>query len=248
MYLNIKRPKRFSYILAYRGTGHRKTALKKVLQWLETNQNYNFEIILVEQDVATRIDFKLPKNCKHIFVYNATLFNKSWAFNIAARASSTEVLVFADCDVIMNFDELFQCVLACNNYDAVDPKRELLDLQENEEPGSKKCSPRLGIDFCVAICLIKKSCLSYMNNWCEDFEGWGGEDNAMTHKVLTMLDKTKKFDFIVYHLFHTSEGHDKNTSQKNWDILNKIKSMDKEQLLNFCKNSNVGDNLKYLRK
>ena len=58
-------------------------------------------VIVVEQDVESKLDIKLLPNCKSIFIYNPNLFNRSWAFNVAAMNSDKELLVFSDSRKIM---------------------------------------------------------------------------------------------------------------------------------------------------
>ncbi len=246
--MNFKKTPLFSYILVYRKRGGREHCLKKVLKWLDDNKSYNFEIILVEQDSQSTIDFLLPKNCKHIFVFNDSAFNKGWACNIAAKAATTNILVYADCDTLMKFKDLYECVLACKTFDAIDPKKHLLDLEENEEPFvSKKTSVRIGIDFCSAIFLIKKSCFLRINGFDEDFVGWGADDNLFSYKIRTLLN-FKKLAFDAYHLFHTSEGYERKTLDVNRKMLEDAWGMDKTHLLDFYSKRDIGDINKYKNK
>lgn len=243
--MNFKKTPLFSYVLVYRKRGGSENCLKKILKWLEDNKTYNFEIILVEQDSQSTIDFLLPKNCKHIFVFNDSSFNKGWACNIGAKAATTNILVYADCDIIMRFKDLYECVLACKTYDAIDPKKQLLDLEENEEPFiSKKKSVRLDVDFCSAIFLIKKSSFFYLNGFDEDFVGWGADDNLFSHKIRTIL-RFKKLAFDTYHLYHTSEGYERKTSDENRKMLEDAWKMDKHKLLEFYSKHDIADINKY---
>lgn len=243
----------FSYIIAYKQTSfYREKNLKSILQWLSINSSKaNFEIIIVEQDTEQKLCIDLPPNCKHIFVYNDSFFNKSWAFNIGAKASSSDILVFGDCDIIMDFKELLICVNACkNNKGAVDPKKYVLDTAVNEPDifNPKRNSIRGSVVFAGGLFLIHKCQFYFINGWDEDMVGWGGEDDLMTHKIKSLIPNTELIPYKVYHLYHDISIRTPEVYENNLKILQKIRSMGSEQLIGYYKDKVIGDVHRYKQR
>jgi hypothetical protein len=245
MYIDFKRTKKFSYIIPYRSSASRDPGFIKVLEWLKNAQfQTDFEIIIVEQDDCSKISFPLPENCKHIFVFNDSAFNKGWAINIGAKASKNNILVIADADVVMQYEHLYTCVKTCNDFDAVDPKGELIDLEKDEQPFVTEKPGRIGLDFCSAIYLIKKSSFLYTNGWDESLVGWGADDNVASQKVRKILKRTN-LHFPIYHFFHTSENYEKKANEESMDRLRHVWTLDGYKLLKFYKKKEIGNLEKY---
>ena len=83
----------FTYIISYRDSPYRIFNLKKIISWLE---NFNCEIIIVEQDTESKINFE-EDYINHIFTYSDRPFNKSWACNCGALKAKSDIIVFGDC-------------------------------------------------------------------------------------------------------------------------------------------------------
>lgn len=241
----------FSYILGYRQTSsvYREKNLKTVLDWLNNDfKNVKFEIILVEQDSEPKIKLDLPCNCKTVFAYNNSHYNRSWGLNIGANFSLSDILVFADSDLLIKSNELLECVRLCKNgFDAVDPKGKVFAMYENEKDlfDPKKFEIRKGINFSGGICVFKKNKFFEIFGWDEDITGWGGEDDVMTHKIKKMLERFKQMKFSVFHLFHTATSKDRNKLNDNLKILYKIREMKKEELIKHYKDRKIGQVDKY---
>lgn len=242
----------FSYILPYRQTTEkRKNNLKTILNFLDKNSKNNFEIILVEQDDTTKIDFSLPKNCKHIFAVNKSHFNRSWAFNIGAKISLSETLVFADCDLFFDFNEFLECCKLCKKqYDAIDPKGENKVLALSSEGNIEKHETfyvRKGVSFAGGICLINKSKFFDIGGWDEDFVGWGAEDDVMSYKIKKTLSNFVSLGLKIFHLYHENAFFTKNINayNNNVKILKKVRLMDKQQIIEYYRDREIGNVNKY---
>ena len=236
---------KFSYIIGYRqACESRRKNFEKVIENLEKNKS-NFEVIVVEQDETQ----KLPGNLfyKHIFAYNKGLYNRSWAFNIGAKFSESNVLIFADCDIMIDFNDLQEAIEQCKAYDTIDPKKRVIDYNEDGSLGAI----RNGVVFSGGIVLINKQAFYKVNGWDEEFVGWGGEDNAMTIKLHRFLTY-KRLDFDVFHLYH----NDRFTSAPRHEMyfrLNEAKwknleKMSNEQMIDKYKDVLIGDENKYKEK
>jgi predicted glycosyltransferase involved in capsule biosynthesis len=237
--------KNFSYIIGYRQVSEeRKQNLYIVLEFLSKLKE-NFEIILVQQD-SKQSEIKYFEGLRNVFVFNDNLYNRSWGFNVGANLSNSDILVFADSDVIIKHDDLLKSVDECNKSEAVDPKGSWLYLEKTEKDveNPKKFSIRKGYNFSSGICLIKKDKFFTIGGWEEDMQGWGGEDDLMTHKIKNMLDSNKKIDCKVLHLFHLevklSQIKNELFYKKNLEILRKIQSMNRIQLYEYYRNKKIG--------
>lgn len=241
----------FSYIIGYRyaSSMFRENNLKIVLNWLEKDfSKHKFEIILVEQDIESKINFVLPSNCKHILVYNDSHYNRGWAFNVGAKFSSSEVLIFSDTDLLIKAEELLISIELCRNkFDAVDPKGKVFAMYKGEKNffNPDKFEIRKGINFSGGICVFKKTEFFKIFGWDEDLQGWGGEDDVMTHKMKKMLKFLKKTNFNIFHLFHTATSKNNERLRENVKILYKIRTMEKEQLIDYYKDRKIGRVDKY---
>jgi glycosyltransferase involved in cell wall biosynthesis len=242
---------RFSYILAYRMTEDRDTNLKEVLNWLSLQYNNNFEVLLVEQDKESKIDFKLPDFCKHIFLYNESYFNKSWAYNVGALNSSSDILIFADTDILIDFNNLLYCVELCEDeYDSVDPKGRVLALAKGEKNyfNPSKYAIRDSIVHAGGLFLISKIAFFKVNGWDEDMMGWGGEDDLMSHKISASIPKRIKLSFDIYHIYHRPSSIVRDVYDKNLSVLRNIRSMGEEALYAYYKGKVIGDSSRYKDK
>ncbi len=190
-----------SYIVTYRQgeDASRRENLLAVLTWLARYPM--FEVILVEQDDAPRLQGALPHpHCRHVFVYNAGPFNKSWGYNVGFRLSTAPWFAFGDADMIVG-DALPDALSYLGNgYKAVKPYKRLIDLdaqrsrrvidgdldvlQERDAQGSDN---REGqgefIVFAGGVFLIARDAFVRVGGWDERFLGWGGEDDAMSYKI-----------------------------------------------------------------
>jgi N-terminal domain of galactosyltransferase len=189
-----------SYIITYRATDDpaRRANLEAVLAWL-TLQTLT-EVILVEQDVAPTLgNLASFPNLRSLFAYNPGPFNKSWGFNVGARASKGSLLAFGDADVLCR--GLPAGVAAVRSgAPVVRPFSKALDLDEADSNilrADLSClgDPSFGagaidrsetgesLPLCGGLVLFQRQFLARLGGWDERFLGWGGEDDAMDIKV-----------------------------------------------------------------
>ena len=227
----------FTYIIAYRHSLDRYTNLRRVLDWV--NGFTGSEVIVVEQDKHSKIShLNLP--CKHIFVKSDMPFNKSHAFNVGLKASSTKVIVFGDSDLIMRPDGFIESLNLLQTYEMVNPYRSVIDLTAQES--ALDLGQLVGIDrpgrgetdiqkvpLCGGICVFRRDAINKIGGWCEDFVGWGGEDDFQSVKVKHFLSWTE-LPHKCYHLFHERTAPDMKWYQRNLQLLQKLGAMSREEL------------------
>lgn len=227
----------FTYIIAYKHSADRLQNLRRVLDWI--NGFANVEVIIVEQDRHSKINH-LNLKAKHIFTRCDLPFNKSHAFNVGIKNSTSNLIVFGDSDLIMDPNQFIAALTAMNQYEMVNPYHTVIDLTQQEStlpfeqmiqinrPGRGETDIQK-VPLCGGICLFRKESIMRIAGWNEDFIGWGGEDDFQSIKVKQLLNYTE-LQAKCYHLYHERVQPDMKWYQRNLQILNKTANMDKSQL------------------
>ena len=263
-------PVRASYIITFRDDhGHQRLAnLVAVLNWLSEFQN--LEVIVVEQDSVSALHtVKLPPNAKTFFARYEGAFNKSWGLNVGYRHAASDVLAFGDADMIMKGDILASCFDACDRqYDAINPYEHMIDLNPEESRiiinGHYDLEATRQIEelnragkgeftcFCGGIFVIRRAVFEALGGFDERFLGWGGEDDAMTYKLVSLVKNLKTVqNQKAFHLWHERDpkamyGHAH--YQKNLRLISEYRSLGKARLLQWCQSQSqsIGNIEKYV--
>lgn len=230
-------PYSFTYVIGYRHRIDRLSNLRRVLEWI--NGFSGVEVLLVEQDTHSKIK-NLNLKAKHIFLKSDMPYNRSWAFNVALRYSTSPIVVFGDSDLVMNPSEFIEGLGALQNFDMVSPYYSVVDLtpQENalefgqiiqiSRPGRGE-NDNQKINISGGIAMFRKEAITKIGGWNEDFIGWGGEDDFQTMKVKHFL-KWTELKYKCYHLYHSKDNPDMKWYQRNLQILNSSANVSKEEL------------------
>lgn len=228
----------FSYIIGYRHSPDRINTLRRVLEWLRGFQG--IEIIIVEQDSSSKLSSYTLPGIKHIFTKSEMPYNRSWAFNVGLKNSISNVVVFGDSDLVMDPMELINSLRLVEQYDCVSPYKSVLDLTQQESqlpienlkqilrPGRGETDNQK-INLCGGIVIYKKEAIIKIGGWCEDFIGWGGEDNYQEHKTrnfLTSYESPHRF----YHLWHHRGAPDNKWYNRTMELLNKLVNLNRDEL------------------
>jgi len=240
-----------SYIITWRdapGTQRREN-LFTVLAWLERFSM--FEPIVVEQDDTPRLQEPLPCG-SHLFAYNPGPFNKSWGLNVGFRASRSPWLAFADADILLG-DVLPETLdYFAQGYQAVKPYRRLIDLDPEQsvrvragdfgwQPSrdDESDSGRDGIgerlSYAGGAFLVTRATFVALGGWDERFVGWGGEDDAMSHRLERARVPAIELDRrVALHLHHPrSATTDQPHYAANCALLSQYTQLDDAQLARF---------------
>ncbi|HEV3240037.1 MAG TPA: galactosyltransferase-related protein [Casimicrobiaceae bacterium] len=219
-----------SYLITYResGSNDRRENLRAVLRWLA--QWPEIDIVVVEQDTVPRLEAPLEYGRGAArFAYNPGPFNKAWGLNLAMRFARSPVLAIGDADV-MAPHTLAAAAERCRSVAAVKPYRTIVDLTPEEtapvRAGEWSLLPprpagalpsREGqgeyVVFAGGLFLIQHEWLLRLGGFDERFRGWGGEDDALTQKLLRAGVPTVEIDGPpALHLWHprapeTTFGH-----------------------------------------
>lgn len=242
----MQKPYIFTFIIAYRHKMDRLQNLKKVIDWV---LGFNaVELIIVEQDKVPKLPNFSLKGFKYIFTKSDLPFNKAWAFNVALKNATTDVIVFGDSDIIMDPNEFISGIKLLEVYESVSPYNKVIDLEQNEvnmpigqmatiaRPGRGETDIQ---KICLAggIIMFRRESIFRIGGFSsESFIGWGGEDDyasILTKRFLKWTECPNK----CYHLYHTKVTPNMTYYQRNLQLLNKLNSLSNEDLLKYIKNS-----------
>jgi cellulose synthase/poly-beta-1,6-N-acetylglucosamine synthase-like glycosyltransferase len=230
----------FTYVIGYRHFPDRLNNLRRVLDWI--NCFGGVEVLLIEQDTHSKISH-LNLKAKHIFLKTDKPYNKSWAFNVATNLAKSNLIVFADSDLIMKPDQFIEALKLLDQYEMVNPYKSVIDLNPQEsvfqlEEMIKIDRPGRGetdhqkVPICGGICMFRKDAIQRIGGWNEDFIGWGAEDDFVSHKVQQFLN-WKQLDHKCFHLFHNRTQPDMQKYQKNLQLLQELVKLNKDDLMRY---------------
>jgi len=228
----------FTYIIGYRHTPERLQNLRRVLDWI--NGFVGVEVLLIEQDKHSKISH-LNLKAKHIFLKTDKSYNKSWSFNYGVKISKSNIIVFADSDLIMDPNSFIEGLKELERYEMVNPYKSVIDLAPNESvlplesivnidrPGRGETDHQK-VPICGGICMFRKESIIKIGGWNENFIGWGAEDDLVSLKVENYIN-WKQLENKCYHLFHQRESPNMIEYQRNLNLLTQLKNLSKEDLL-----------------
>lgn len=228
---------KFTFVIGFRYQKDRFGLLKKTLEWI--NSFKDVEVLLIEQDKNSKISH-LDLKCKHIFTKSDKPYNRSWAFNVGIRRSNSDIIVFGDSDLIMDYNQFSLGIQSLSEYDMVSPYHKVIDLnpKESNYPISNILNiDRIGrgendnqkINISGGISMFRKEAIVKIGGWNEDFIGWGAEDDELSIRVKKYL-KWTELKGSCYHLYHSRPAPDPTNYNRNLTLLNKISTLTDQQI------------------
>jgi hypothetical protein len=191
-----------TYVLTFRDDGRieRRLNLAAVLGWVSTLPDVR--ALVIEQAARPSPTFNRPENVDWVFCPNPGPFNKGWGLNVGARVSRSPWLAFGDADVVCA-DGWLQAVrqLRHSATPIVKPYRQIVDLTPEESAavraGDWHLRPRRSagalpnreaqgeyVVFAGGLFLLHRDVFEQVGGFDERFLGWGGEDDAMTLRLM----------------------------------------------------------------
>lgn len=178
------------------------------------------EVIVVEQDAHAQLaDLPGSASIRHMFVFNPGEFNKSWGFNVGATHAAGRVLMLLDGDILIPHRHLQSSLAICQDGSIpVKPFSCLVDLSAPDSEnvctglpaedwsswrGTDREQDGEHIPFCGGAYLVGAEFYRSIGGHDERFLGWGGEDDAMSVKLLRLAPRAAVLrEATAYHLFH----------------------------------------------
>jgi hypothetical protein len=229
----------FSYIINV-PKNYDKSNLECVLDQLIKKKNENnFEIIIACQEEI------IIENCKSICANNE-VFNKGCLNNAGALNSESDIFVFCDFNILIDWKSILNLVEHCKTYwDATFPKIEInlpFDKVEIEKITYNKYVSR-HVQGVEGLLVIKKEAFFKINGWDENFFGYGYENYAVFEKIQRCL-KFKAINFTYLRLSgYTYEQKDfLKHYQINQRYYNFIKNKSSGEFESFYKNVKTNKN------
>ena len=227
-----------SYIIGFREANpERKAALVFVIKKLR----YFFpdlEILIVEQDEEPKLSLDAELNVKKVFVYNPGLYNRCWAFNVGINHTAKSVLVFADSDIFLEKQDYLSCFQAAIDFEAITPNMTEAINVKIPKPHSfdfQVLNKRELFTFAGGLLILTRQGFMKIGGWDERFEGWGGEDQAISHAIFGTLT-SKTFFLPMYHIDHPRselDGKQQLKYQENRNLAEEISSTSGPSLSNY---------------
>lgn len=230
----------FTYIIPFRYKDAQGfNNLKRVIDWVTGFTGV--EAIVVEQDTSSKIQNSNIR-CRHIFCKSEYPFNMSLAYNVGAKYSVTDKIVFGTARHMMDPDKLLTSLndMDIFSYDFIKPYREVVDLLQ-QEVGFQAANwktinrqPRYESKF-SGITIWKKQVVLNMQGWPEDFIG-GMEDLAM-EKIANRMNVIQQHCEGSSYVLHQSRPEDffPQLMQRNSQILQDISTMDNNSFNEYLK-------------
>jgi Glycosyl transferase family 2/Capsular polysaccharide synthesis protein/N-terminal domain of galactosyltransferase len=197
------------------------------------------ETIVVELDEAPRAaGLCTAYGCRHVFEQHSGPFHKTRAVNLGIRLAGRDAVLVIDNDLLFPADFLPRAVaeLHAHSLDFLAAATSVQHLSRDDtgavlagrlEPAA--CQP-VNETFTAhgAICgviLARREFLVQYGGACEEFIGWGGEDNAWFHKcsLFGRAAATRHTDQKLWHLFHDRRQNP--NYESNVELLRSVRAV-----------------------
>ena len=222
----------FTFIIAYRHKLDRLQNLRRVIDWI---LGFNgVELIIVEQDKSPKLPAYTLKGFKYIFTKSDLPFNKSWAFNVGTKQSTTNAIVFGDSDLLMDPQDFINSVKLLEQYESVNDQPIDL-LKKITRPGRGETDIQK-VPIAGGIIMFRRDSLFKVGGWSEDYIGWGGEDDYQSFKIKQLLTHIE-LPNRCYHLYHEKVKPDMMFYQRNLQLLNKLVTYTPQDTMKYIQNS-----------
>lgn len=221
---------KLSYVITYRHSQDKIMNLRRIVDWLMGFSD--IEIILVEQDRWSKIAH-LNLRVNHIFVKSDLPFNRAWGYNVALKRCNSPIVIFSDCDTLMDPNGLIDSLNKINDYDVIKPYSSVINLDPYETSTDFRNILTINRDgvkvddktFCDGLTIFKKESIIRLGGWNEDFVGSVGESEFQMFKINKFL-KTKMLEHKCYKLTSNIDKHDEGLYNRNQQILNHYRNAD----------------------
>jgi glycosyltransferase involved in cell wall biosynthesis/mannosyltransferase OCH1-like enzyme len=127
---------KISFIISYKESDeYRKNNLKHLLNYLSWLLYNDAEIILVEQDSESKINWlseiKRFEKINHIFIKNDGPFNKNYGYDIGVTKSMGEYIIFNDINIYLKLDSYRSSISLLSRFDIINPYKTIYLLDKD---------------------------------------------------------------------------------------------------------------------
>ncbi|MFG1691280.1 galactosyltransferase-related protein [Gemmatimonadota bacterium] len=224
-----------SVVICYRHKPDRFDNLIEVVNWF---LQFPGEVLISELDVQPcddLDDISRKSRVTRIFKSDSAGFNRSRAFNAGAAAAAFDTIVFADSDIVMrpaSFAHSLQILQQSPILECISPWNRVIDLnpeerssQTMEEWLSIKRRARRLTNISGGMIALMRSGFEKIGGWCEEFVGWGAEDEYMSRRIKQTIT-WRELPYRGYHLWHPPAQLVREEYNRNLDLLKEKTGID----------------------
>lgn len=245
--------RKYSIIMPFMYNGDRfhlfESCIKNLNNLVGNLDNFQITIHEIGSERKLNKEFINKYNLDYIYTKWDDVFHRGWALNVGARYSVDKqddetIYIFMDGDIAVT-KEWVQEVQTINhpsagwgvmhNLNKVDTDQFIKDFDFNKIKNSTYERTRTPSIVAAAggITIIPKDIFFKVKGFPEDFKGtWGGNDNAMMHKLNTLGWKFKTLKCTVYHMHHEHQTKRVQTIKNKWKEIQKYNKKDWENAIN----------------
>jgi len=230
----------------YNNDENRFIALTQLMKDIQNQTYRNFEIIVVEDTQGKESVFPYKDKVDKIISITDPQnrkFNKSWVMNVGARDATTEHLLFIDAEMSFGTDYLQKIV------DFI-PDKVFFNGWVRYWCEVGRDNPRRRIHYfddtlhAMVGCFYstKDFFFNKLGGYCEDFFGYGGEDNEIYIRAKFILNKIPALQYTIihqYHHWHPESSHDPLNPSRH-AILTRT-DLSPKDVINKLVNSKIGN-------
>lgn len=179
--------------------------LRFLLEWLDFYYGDLFDVLLLEQDSASR--FRLAElgakpYVRHEFVYNPSEYNRGWGYNVAIRhfCDHTDVVALMDTDVLTGTNFIREIIDCHSKYDAISPyqniyytdSKEAVHVQQTKHLDTLTDPRKVKNPVTVAggILIVQRHVFLALKGF-EQYMGYGCEDRAFDVTLYNHVDHSR---------------------------------------------------------
>lgn len=195
--------------------------LRFLLQWIDHHYGDLFDVLLVEQDAAPRLDLAnlgAKPYMRHEFIYNPRGYNRGWGYNVAVRhfCDRAHVVALMDTDVLTGANFVREVVDCHTAYDAVSPYRNIYYTDDGEAAKVRRTRKLEGllngkkirnpVTVSGGILIIRRDVFLSLKGF-EQYVGYGCEDRSLDVTLFNYLDHERiRIAGDTYaHLYHPAD-------------------------------------------
>jgi hypothetical protein len=205
-----------SFLIGHRGTT-RLPQLLATLRSIAGQRDAAIECIVVEQSVAQQVRAALPPWVRYLHTplpRPDLPYCRAWAFNVAARAAASDVLVLHDGDFLVPERYAAEALARVREgHDFVDLKRFMFYLGDADARRAEAGVPLRRLHPITVVqnlqggsVVASRDGYFAIGGFDEAFVGWGGEDNDFWDRAAT-TGRVYGFGYLpMIHLHHPQQG------------------------------------------
>lgn len=236
-----------SFVIGHKGM-NRSDLLLTTIDSIAAQEDCIVECIVVEQDVTPLIRDILPKWVTYVFSpthNNETKYSRSRAFNLGAKHTSSECLIFHDNDLVVPTNYASETYKYYQQgFEFINLKRFIFYLTKtasNELIRGREVSANFELDSIMQNAEgggsigASKQAYTDIGEFDERFIGWGGEDNEFWERATTK--NCWEFGYLpLIHLWHEAQpGKANYQTSDTKELYHKLAEEDPEKRITELK-------------